>query len=65
MHAAKVVAVYTERAPCTGRINCHDLLDSNLGADVPVYYTHEMIRGQEGKTAQQIEADRNQFCRGG
>ncbi|CAN94249.1 conserved carbohydrate-binding protein, Rhs family [Sorangium cellulosum So ce56] len=62
---AKVVAVYTERSPCTGRINCHDLLDSSLGADVPVYYTHEMIRGQEGKTAQQIEADRNQFCRGG
>lgn len=59
---AQVVAVYTERTPCTGRTNCLGQLESELGKDVPVYYTFEMIKGQEGKTAQEIEKARKQHC---
>ncbi|MEW5925883.1 MAG: RHS repeat-associated core domain-containing protein [Gemmatimonadota bacterium] len=60
--AANIAAMYTERSPCTGRDDCHGLMEGRVGADVPVYYTHEMVRGQEGKTAQAIKQQRRQ-CR--
>ncbi|MFO0610912.1 MAG: RHS repeat-associated core domain-containing protein, partial [Polyangiales bacterium] len=60
---SRVTAVYSERIPCTGRTNCRGALDSALGAEVPVYWTHDMVRGQEGATAKAIEKDRNTFCR--
>jgi hypothetical protein len=61
---ARIVALYTERSPCTGRIDCMGALEDALGKDVPVYYTFEHIRGQEGQTASEINKARKQACGG-